>query len=183
MHSAASSRRTLRIVRQAFADDLRQAARALRRTPMFSAVAILTLALGIGANIAIFSVVSGVLLRPLPYRDPERLVVVHETMPGNESRGAAPANFLDWRLQSRSLTSLAGYFTSARTLSGHDAAVRAQVASVSSNMFTLLGVAPARGRGFLAEEDSAGAAPTVVLSHGFWMRAFGGSPQAVGSSI
>src|SRR5688500_13037371 len=112
------------------ARDLQSAMRTLRHAPGFALAAVLTLALGIGATTAMFSVVDAALLRPLPYLDPDRLVAVFETMPGNDRRHVAPANFFDWRNESRTLTALAGFYTSRRTIGSSAAPERVLSSSV-----------------------------------------------------
>lgn len=141
--------------------DLRHAARGLARTPGFTAAAVVTLALGLGANTAIFSVVDAALLRPLPFRDPERLVLVWETMGDWKTRWVAPANFLDWRRDARSFEGLAGYSSSDANLTGAGEPERLRAAVVSDTLFDLLGVRPALGRGFRAGEDDS--APRVAV--------------------
>src|SRR5688500_16323020 len=163
--------------------DLRHALRSMARHPGFALVTALTLALGIGANTAIFSVVDAVLLAPLPYADPTQLVYVWETMPGDDQRGAAPANFLDWRRESRSFAGLAGWFATTRTLTGGDSPERVRTASVSANLFSLLGAAPAIGRTFVPSEDSTGTADLAVLSNATWRSRFGADPGIVGRVI
>ena len=163
--------------------DARYALRSLVRHRGFSIVAAATLAIGIGANTAIFSVVDAVLLAPLPYADPARLMVVWETMPDNDKRGAAPANFLDWRRESRAFSGLAGYFATTRTLTTGDAPERVRTASVSGNLFSLLGAVPAIGRTFVPSEDASGAADLAVLGDGMWRSRFGADPSIVGRTI
>jgi putative ABC transport system permease protein len=164
--------------------DLRYAARALRRAPGFALVAILTLALGIGANTGIFSVVSGVLLQPLPFRDPARLVVVwgdHNTI-GHEV--ASLPDFQDWRTGNTTFAGMTGVANAGDNLvvPGADA-VRLRSARVTANFFTVLGVTPALGRAFLPEEDTYGSHQVVVLSDALWRRQFGANPGIVGQSI
>ena len=158
--------------------DVRYSLRGLRRTPGFTAIAILTLALGIGANTAIFTVVNGVLLRPLPYADPGRIVV----LPG---RGAtvAPGTFLDWQDASRSYESmgLAQYWTPTLTGVGHPEQLTAL--QVTAGMFRLLGVAPLLGRTFLPEEEHAGKNRVVVLRYEFWRDRFALDSGVLGHAI
>jgi putative ABC transport system permease protein len=162
--------------------DLRYALRTLRRSPGFTLVALATLALGVGATCAVFTVLSAVLLRPLPFADPGRLVMVWETMPGNGARGAAPANFLDWRRESRSFAALAGYFEDTRTVGG-DRPERVDVASVSGNLFSLLGARAAVGRTLLPADDGVDAERAVVVSHAYWRSHLGGGPAALGRTL
>jgi predicted permease len=162
-----------------FGQDLRYGLRMMRRGPGFAAVAVLTLALGIGANTAIFSVVNAVLLRPLPYRDPVRLVtVLHDGW-----KPVAPANFLDWREQSSSFESIAAAQLWGLTMTGRDRPEQLELLQTSAEMFQVLGVEAALGRTFTAGEDRPGREHVVVLSHGFWQRRFGGAPDAVGQRV
>ena len=159
--------------------DLRYGLRTMRREPGFAAVAVLTLALGIGANTAIFSVVNAVLLRPLPYRDPARLVtVLHDGW-----KPVAPANFLDWREQTGSFESIAAAQLWGLTLTGLDRPEQLEVLQTSPEMFHLLGVDAALGRTYGAGEDQPGRDHVVVLSHGFWQRRFGGARDVVGRQV
>ncbi|HVT40996.1 MAG TPA: ABC transporter permease [Gemmatimonadaceae bacterium] len=162
---------------------LRNAARTLRMNLTFTVVTALTLALGLGAATAVFSIVDAVLLRPLPYPDPERLVVLFETAPDNDRRNAAPANFLDWRRESRTVTSLAAYRTSRQTLTGGAAPERVLGAAVSANIFSMLGASARFGRVFRPAEDSAGAQAVAVLSDALWRRQFGGDPGVIGRTV
>src|SRR5262245_47905102 len=163
--------------------DLRYGLRMLGRNPGFAAVAALTLALGIGANTAIFSVVNAVLLRPLPYAEPERLVTLayYHAMSGFEA--AQEADFLEWREQAKAFEKVAAYAQRTVDLSGSGESVRLNAAQVSADLFSTLGVSPALGRVFTPDEDRAGGAPVVILSHALWRRRFGGDPQMVGRSI
>jgi predicted permease len=162
--------------------ELRHAARGLARTPAFTAAAVLTLALGLGANTAIFSVVDSALLRPLPFRDPDRLVLVWETMGDWKTRWVAPANFLDWRRDSRSFDGLAGFSTTSLNLTGAGEPERLQAGVVSDNLFDLLGAQATLGRGFRRGEDEAG--PRVaLLGDALWRRRFGAAPDVVGRTL
>ena len=163
--------------------DMRYATRQLVGSPGFTVVAILTLALGIGATSAIFSVVNGVLLRPLPYPDPDRLVRVHEVVPQYGRFAVAPANFLDWRQQNTVFERMAAYTTGSVTLDEGDGPERISNAVASWDLFELLQVAPALGRGFRQEEDAPGKNNVIVLSHGMWQRRFGGDPGVLGRAI
>ena len=163
--------------------DLRYAVRQLARTPSFTIVAIVTLALRIGATSAIFSVVNGVLLRPLPYPEPSALVRVHELLPQYGRFSVAPANFLDWRDQAREFEGLAAYGTASATISGPDGPERIPGMQVSWNIFQVLRVAPAYGPGFTAEQDRPGANNVVVLSFGLFQRRFNSDPAVIGTSV
>jgi len=148
--------------------DCRYALRQLRKNPGFTVVAVLTLALGIGATTAIFSVVDGVLLRPLPYRDPNRIVAVFEvTSKGTTSRLADP-NFDDFRDQSRSFQAIAKYNNTVASVSGASQPTRTTVARVSAGFLRVFEVAPILGRDFNAGDAAKGAGPTVLVSQGYW---------------
>ncbi|HEX8559122.1 MAG TPA: ABC transporter permease [Pyrinomonadaceae bacterium] len=166
--------------------DIRYAARTLLKSPGFTAVAVAALALGIGANTAIFSVVKAVLLNPLPYPQAERLVWVRESNPAADipDEPASAPNFNDWRAQGRSFEGLAAFANSAVTLTdGDDEPERLPAVSTSANFFEVLGVAPAVGRGFMPEEEAAGRNRVAVISHGLWQRRFGASRQALGQTL
>jgi predicted permease len=168
--------------------DFRYAVRTLRQRPGFAAVALCTLALGIGATTAMFTVINGVLIKPLPYPEPDRLVTLNEqtekvTSPiwGNLWAFAYP-NFLDCKRESRSLA-LAAWRYSGGTVSEHGEAEYVSGRQISSELFSVLGIPPSRGRAFLPEEDRRGAAPVIIVSYGLWQRLYGGSPGAVGRSL
>ncbi len=164
--------------------DLRYALRTLVRTPGFTAIAVATLALGIGANTAIFSVVHAVLLRRLPYPEPDRLVVMRERhIHHGGEMGVAWPTFLDWRTQARSFQGMAGFRTDHLMLSGAGAPEMLRSAQVSAPFFPLLGVSPALGRAFDEADDRPGASPVALLSHGVWKRRFGGDPSVVGRAV
>ncbi len=163
--------------------DLRYAFRALRKRPGFTALAVLTLGLGIGANTAIFSIVSEVLLQPLPFPEPEHLVQVWETRPGEDDRRVAPANYLDWRAESGAFEGLASYDVRTGNLLGGDEPERLTFATVSANFFETLRIEPTHGRGFLTGGAPAPGSRTAVLSHGLWQRGFGGDPAILGSTV
>ncbi|HWQ33602.1 MAG TPA: ABC transporter permease [Blastocatellia bacterium] len=165
--------------------DVRYGLRLIRRNPGFTLVAALSLALGIGANTAIFTVVNAVLLRPLPFPEPEQLVMVWEdaTFAGFPQNTPAPANFVDWQAQSRSFESMAALSEGSFNLTGDGEPEKIQAYRVTANFFPLLGVQPALGRSFLAAEDQPGANRVVMLSHGLWQRRFGGEPSVIGKDI
>ena len=170
-----------------FFQDFRHALRLMFRHPGFTAAALITLALGIGANTAIFSIVYGVLFRPLPYKDADRLIRVGEEHPGGNAavRGALLSNrtFHGWRESPQAIDSLAAFNRSAYTLTGAGEPTRVAGAEVSPALFEMLGAAPAAGR-LLTEDDAVeGQAGTVVLSHGFWRERFGGDPSAIGRTL
>jgi predicted permease len=165
--------------------DLRYALRTLAKNRAFSTVALLTLALGIGANTTIFTVVNGVLLKPLPYPEPDRLLMLFERNLSTGTLGTvAPANFFDWREQSRSFDKMAAIDPYPDfILNGAGEAKRLAGAAVSSDFFPLLGVRMVLGRGFLAEEDRPEQNQVVVLSYPTWQRHFGGRPDVVGQQL
>ena len=166
--------------------DLRHAFRALRKSPGFTAVAVLTLGLGIGANTAIFSVVENVLLRPLPYRDPSALVQLWNTyLPAFPQLPNSPGDFLDFRRQAASFSEMAAYVDIPRgfNLTGEGQVQRLEARLATSGLFPLLGIRPAAGRTFTPEEDKPGAAPVVILSHRLWLSRFGSDPAVVGRTL
>ena len=165
--------------------DLRFGIRVLLKNPGFTIVAIIALALGIGANTAIFSVVNTVLLRPLPYKNPERLVMVWEE---NSKQGfprdtPAAANYIDWRDQNHVFEGMAAMTEISFNLTGTGEPERIDGQRVSGTLFQLLGVEPQLGRAFLPEEDRTGANRVVILSHGLWERRFGSDPTIIGRPI
>lgn len=163
--------------------DLRHAFRVLARNPGVGVVAILTLALGIGATTAVFSVVHGVLLRPLPYPDPDRLVAVWEVNHrGTYSRLADP-NFDDFRDRNRTFRAMAKYAAGVESIVGAGEPTRETVARVTKDFFSVLGVRPSRGRLFGPDESTIGAAPTVVVSHRYWQQALGSSASLSGLQL
>jgi len=162
--------------------DIRYAVRKLSRTPGFTTIAAFTLALAIGATTAIFSVIDGVLLKPLPFRDPQRVVRVTNLRDGNRMVSSVP-DFLDIRAQSKSYASLAALDNQAMNLTGGSEPERISAARVGATFWSLLGVTPQVGRGFAPNEDSQSAARTVVLSDGLWKRRFGGDRRIVGKTI
>ncbi len=167
--------------------DLRYAARGLRRAPRFAITAVLTLALGLGATTAVFSLVDHVVLRPLPYAEPGRLVVVREVI--DEIRDVYPtlpanaSHFLEWRRSCDACEGLSAIVKAPATLTGDGDPQRVGAVRASANLFSLLGVQPALGRGFLEEEDQPGREGVVVLSDAFWRRQFGADPSVVGRTL
>jgi putative ABC transport system permease protein len=164
--------------------DLRYGARMLLKQPGFTLIAMLTLALGIGANTAIFSVVNAVLLRPLPFWEAGQLMMLGtvDTREGDALSAVSYPNFVDWRAQSGSFERLAAFRSRSFTLTGGGEPLRLNGAVASAELFTLLEVAPTLGRSFRAEEDNAGAS-VVILSHGLWRRRFNSDPQVIGRTI
>ena len=163
--------------------DLRHAFRMLVRSPGFTAIAVLTLALGIGANTALFSVVKGVLLNPLAYPHSDQLVAIHGRIAGYDSAPIEYLNFLDWQRDSRSFASMAAYRNEDYNFIGNGEGQRLSGYMISAGFFSTLGVAPVLGRTFRVDDDQLGAAPVVVLSGGFWKRKFGSSPDIIGKPI
>ncbi len=165
--------------------DVRQAARTIRRNPAFTAAVVLTLALGIGANTAIFTICNAILLKPLPYTDPDRLVMLWERNAGSATPGSvAPANFLDWRAQTHSFDRVAAIHPFPNfVLSGAGDPQRLTGAAVSWDFFTLLGIDLSMGRHFLPEEDLPGKNRVVILTHGTWETRFGARRNIVGTEI
>ena len=163
--------------------DLRYSLRLLARKPGFAVVAVLTLALGIGANTAVFSVVNAVLLRSLPYAAPDRLMVVSEAI-DKEPRPVSYPNFLDYRAGNEAFEDIAAHFPTVLTYTAAERAERIPSEVVSDNYFSLLGVAPIRGRAFLPEENGPpGSGPVVILSYGCWQNRFGADPAILGRSL
>jgi len=167
-------------------NDARFALRLLRKNPAFTTIAILALALGIGANTAIFSVVDAVLLRPLPYSQPDRLVTVSEcSRPFDQAtkNEVAPGNFLDWRTRNDVFEQIGAVSLPGYSLTGDDRPERVLGAATSAGMLRLLGLQPALGREFEASDDKYGAAPVVILTHALWKRRYAGDPQILGKTI
>jgi putative ABC transport system permease protein len=166
-----------------FWQDFRYALRALSSNPGFTAVSILTLALGIGANTAIFSVINAVLLRPLPFRAPNQLCIVTERLPSVPVVGPSYENFQDFRDRAKSFSAMSATRITTLTLTGRSEPERLPAQMTSASMFPLLGVSAHLGRTFAPEEDRAGGAQVVVLGYGFWRRHFAGSEDALGKSL
>jgi len=165
------------------AQDLRYGCRTLLKSPGFTVVALVTLALALGANTAIFSVFYAVLLRPLPYSQPERIVRVLEAPPGGGRNGISTLNFLDWQHQNTCFEFLAADTGGSASLTGHGEPVEIGGAKVSARYFDIFGLRAELGRTFLDGEDTAGRDHVVVLSHGLWQAQFGGDPAIVGKKI
>ena len=165
--------------------DLRYGLRVLLQKPGFTAVAVLMLALGIGANTAIFTVVNSVLLRPLPYQDPDRLALVKESLPklGWNMMSASPAEFLDYESGNEVFSDIAGFTDQNLTLTGQGDPLRIQAARVSASLFRVLGVQPLRGRAFSQEEDQVGNNNLVILSHALWQSHFGSDAVVLNRAV
>src|ERR1043165_2026882 len=163
--------------------DLTYAFRMLLKHPGVTAIAVITLALGIGANTAIFSVVNAVLLNPLPYKQPERLVSLWENVPGHGRWRAAPANFFDWKKQNTVFEDVAAFGQSSMTLTGVGEPEQLTGTRVSSGYFAVVGVEPFIGRSFASEEHEVGKGQVVILGHSLWQRRFGGDPGVVNRNV
>ena len=164
--------------------DLRYGVRVLAKSPLFTAISVVTLALGIGANTAIFSVVNALLLRPLPYRDADRIVMVWEISPtGRHQNVTSRANFLRWREQTSSFENLAAFTDQRLNLTGDGEPEQVSVQLATPELFQILGVEPLLGRALAPDDARPDAPSTVVLSYGLWQRRYGGDPQAVGRTI
>jgi predicted permease len=161
-------------------NDLQYAFRQLLKAPAFALVAVVTIALGIGANMAVFSVVSGVLLRPLPYPDADRIVSLFEEIPNFKNGSISYPNFLDWQRMNRSFSALAAYRPTAYNVSGEGEPEHLQGEMVSAGFFEILGVKPVLGRTFRKEDDRRGVAPTAMISEGLWRRKFGAKRDIIG---
>src|SRR6187431_1594116 len=169
----------------AFLQDLRYAARTLRRNAALSAVIVGSLAIGIGANTAIFSVVNALLLEPLPYPEPDRLAVLWLRSPGINipQDWPSPGQFIDVRSENRSFEEMSISRGRAGTLLTREEAQRVEGVETSSSLFRLLGAKPLYGRLLRADEDAPGQPAVVILSYGFWRRAFNADPNIVGTPI
>jgi putative ABC transport system permease protein len=163
--------------------DFRFAWRQLRKSPGFTAIAVVTLALGIGANTAVFSIVYSALLRPLPYRDASRLMVLNETTPNVGVVSVSYPNFLDWRAQSHTFSGMAALYRVSFNLSGVTEPESISGLAVSPNFLAMMGIRPAIGRDFEATEEETGTAPVAILSYSLWQRRFAGEPGVLGRII
>jgi predicted permease len=164
-------------------EDIRFGLRLLRKNPGFTAVAILTLALGIGANAAVFSVVYAVLLRPLPYKAPSGLIVLHETTPRVGDVSVSYQNFFDWRAASHTFVQMAAVQSVGFNLAGITQPETINGDAVSPNFLSMMGIRPFLGRDFDASEEKAGTAPVLLLSYSLWQSHLGGDPNVVGKTI
>ncbi|HSB12527.1 MAG TPA: ABC transporter permease [Blastocatellia bacterium] len=168
---------------ESLVQDIKYGVRVLLQNPGLTIVAMLALTLGIGANTAIFSVVNTVLLKPLPYPQPDRLVRVHEKSPQFDTMSIAYPNFLDWQKLSQSFEGLAAFRNDGFNITGSGTPERVQGRVVSASFFSTLGVSPAMGRDFVAEDDRPGAAPTVIIGNALWQRNFGRDSEIVGKPL
>src|SRR5262245_39610377 len=163
--------------------DVRYAFRSLVRQPTFTAVALLTLVLGIGTNTAIFSVIKAVLLNQLPYEDPSRLIVLSERNPDGNADLVAPLTFADWKEPSRTIGSMAAYQHLRFAFAGDGEPLTVPSLRATPNLFWLLRANAALGRTFVPEEGVPGADRVAILSQPFWQRHFGGAPSVIGRTI
>jgi putative ABC transport system permease protein len=165
--------------------DLHYALRLLRKSPAFAAIAVATLALGIGANTAIFSAVNAVMLRPLPYRDPSRLVWITEIWHKEKDNAFVPSpDYTNWSAQARSFTEIAAYDGGFEAnLTGAGEPQRISVVGVTANFFPLLGITPVLGRTFLPQEVLPDSLSVAILSYDLWQHRFGLDPNMLGKSI
>jgi putative ABC transport system permease protein len=168
---------------EAVLHDAKYGLRGLLRTPVFATTVVLTLAVGIGANTAIFSLVHGFLLRPLPFPEADRLVELYETIPGHSRAAVSPANWLDWQRESRSFESFAAWNMAQATLTGTDEPMRMSGQKISAELFRVMGVDPLVGRTFTEEDDRPGAAPVAIVSHRLWRQTFGEDAGIVGKPV
>lgn len=165
--------------------DLRHALRMMSRQRGTTSIILMTMALAIGANTAVFSAVHAALLRPLPYADPEQLVQIYEKRPaeGNFTNSVSPADYLDWAAMSRSFSGITAYAESAADLTGEGEPERFIVAGVTTSFFDVFGVRVLHGRGFASGEEAAGRNRVVVIDHALWRQRFGGDPNAIGKTV
>src|SRR5688572_9111400 len=166
-----------------FGQNLRYAARMLVKSPGFTLVALLTLALGIGANVAIFSFVDGLLLKPLPYPDADRIVRVLEKPPQGQRNGISTLNFVDWQRDNTVFDFMSAQAGGAVTLTGGSEPVQLRGARVSANYFRIFGIQAALGRTFAPDEDQFGRHRVVVLGHALWVSQFGSDPKVLNSTV
>ena len=167
----------------AFLQDLRYGLRQLRKVPGFTLVAISTLALGIGVNTALFSVINGVLLSPLPFHHPDELVAIHENKPNFEGGSVSYPNFRDWQKDNHTFSAMAVARPYAFSLTGTGEAEQVNGEFISSDFFSILGVQPMLGRNFAPKEDEIGAQPVALVSEGFWKRKLGSDPAVLNKSL
>src|SRR5437016_1837668 len=165
--------------------DLKFSVRSLLKRPVLTIIAIVTLAIGIGANSAIFSTINALLLKPLPFPDPERIVAFWEKIPsrGIERNELAVANYLDWNAQNKSFEQLGMYRWWSTNLTGADSPERVQGFQVTPNFLDIVGVKPLLGRGFSGDEDQPGKDAVALLTYSLWQRRFGGDPNIVNKTI
>ena len=163
--------------------DLRYGLRVLLKSPGFTAVAVLTLALGVGANAAMFSLVNGVLLRGLPFPEPERLVIIYSASPQFPHMSSSYPNYLDWAARSKSFSAMSAFRYDSFNLTGQGQPERVKLAMVSAAFFPMLDVKPVLGRSFTADEDRRGGPPAVMLGTSYWKERFGADPKVLGRTL
>ena len=163
--------------------DVRYSFRLLRKTPVATFAIVATLALAIGANTAILSVLNATVLRPLPFRDPSRLVYITSVRPERSDAAFSLPEFLDYRRETRSLEALAAYANWSANLTGDDEAERLQGVRIAANAFEMLGVSAARGRLLTPSDDQATSPRVAVISYGLWQRLFGGRSEIIGQAV
>jgi putative ABC transport system permease protein len=168
---------------QSLASDLRHGLRLIVRQPLFATGVVVLLALGIGATTVVFSLIDAVLLTPMPYSEPDRLVMIWETQPNFERMPLSGPNFLDFNERSRSFDSMAAVWAYYFSLTGGDEPVRLGGCRVTSELFDVVRVEPELGRGFQPADEREGAEPVAIVGHGLWQRSFGGSPDVIGKSL
>src|SRR5712691_6781535 len=173
------------VIMETLLKDIRYGIRSLLKRPGFTAIAVITLALGIGANTAIFSVINAVFLRPLPYHEPERLVTIWEQSPqrGMYQMPVSFANLRDWADQNHTFEQISAYTFTNLNLTGAGEPARLSAVRSSANLFSLIGAAPQLGRTFLPEEDKEGATHVVILGHALWQSRFGSDSRILGQSL
>src|ERR1700683_1250904 len=167
----------------ALLQDIRYGSRMLIKNPGFTVIAVLTLALGIGANTALFSVVNGVLLNPPPYPQPENLVILYENSKSFEKSSISYPNFLDWQRMNSTFGSIAAYRSDDFSVTGNGESERVRVGMVAADFFAILGVKPIAGHLFGPDDDRLGAAPVTLISAGYWQRKFGSSQDIIGKQL
>ena len=168
---------------ETFLQDVRYGARTLGRNPGFAAIAVLTLALGVGANAAIFSVVNAVLLRPLPWSDPDHAVMIWSRWTAFDKTWVADGEVNDYRREARTLADVGAWSDGQVNLTGDGEPERVASAAVTANLFSVLGVAPLKGRVFTTQEDAANGPRVVILGYGLWQRRYAGDPNIVGRAV
>src|ERR1700722_1918132 len=168
-----------------FADQLRQVLRRLGRAPLFTLITLITLAAGVGANTVVFSVLEGVLLKPLPYPHAEELVGVWHSAPGLNITEliAAPSNYFIYREQNHTFQDIGLYTEDSVSITGVAEPEQVHALQVTDGTLPILGIPPVEGRWFTREDDLPGTPETAVITYGYWHRKFGGSPSAIGQSI
>lgn len=170
---------------QTFLQDLKYALRMLKKNPAFTTVAILTLAVGIGANSAIFSVVNSVLLRPLPFRQPDQLVRVYSEFPNMKLQKfwLSPPELLDIQREAKSWEAIGAWAPGGQNVGTESEPLRVTSAAITRSLIDVLGVQPERGRNFTEEEDRNGGPKVAIISHGLWQKGFGGASDIIGKQI